>query len=121
MFKALLQFAAIAQLAALCVQAVVIKKKENPFSTMDEQAAAGAGTVKAQHTLRICNVFPFEKPLSVYHGREQIAGSEDVSSPALAYKDCRDFAGLKLKSADHIRFKVANDMQPDGEQNAGEC
>jgi hypothetical protein len=80
---------------------------------MDEQAAADAPEVS--HTLRICNVFPFEKPLSVYHGREQI--TEDGG--ALKYKDCRDFKGLNLKSADHIRFKVANDMRPDGEQNAG--
>jgi len=113
MFRALVQLAAFAALAS----AVVIKKKENPFSTLDEQAAAAAkeGGVKPQHTLRVCNAFPFEKPLAVYHGREEI--SEDGG--ALKYKDCRDFVGLKLKSADQIRFKVSNEMRPDGEQNAG--
>lgn len=68
----------------------------------------GRGFVKAlafQHSLRICNAYPYEQPLDVFRDNDQL------TKEPLPYKGCGDFLS-PLVAGDKLKFKV-------GDANAG--
>ncbi|CAD7954091.1 unnamed protein product [Amoebophrya sp. A25] len=60
-----------------------------------------------EHTLRVCNAYPYTKPMNLYLNDVDLFGG-------LEYKDCVDFVDLKLLPGDNIRFKTEVDHHERG-------
>eukprot|EP00747_Dinoflagellata_sp_TGD_P066044 gnl/TRDRNA2_/TRDRNA2_154628_c0_seq1.p1 gnl/TRDRNA2_/TRDRNA2_154628_c0~~gnl/TRDRNA2_/TRDRNA2_154628_c0_seq1.p1 ORF type:complete len:275 (-),score=78.98 gnl/TRDRNA2_/TRDRNA2_154628_c0_seq1:190-1014(-) len=52
------------------------------------------------YRLRVCNAYPIDTPLEVFHGKERLTGDDNMP-----YKSCRDFS-TPLKSNDKLEFKA---------------
>eukprot|EP00747_Dinoflagellata_sp_TGD_P066049 gnl/TRDRNA2_/TRDRNA2_154628_c0_seq6.p1 gnl/TRDRNA2_/TRDRNA2_154628_c0~~gnl/TRDRNA2_/TRDRNA2_154628_c0_seq6.p1 ORF type:complete len:272 (-),score=88.06 gnl/TRDRNA2_/TRDRNA2_154628_c0_seq6:22-837(-) len=52
------------------------------------------------YRLRVCNAYPLDTPLEVFHGKERLTGDDNMP-----YKSCRDFS-TPLKSGDKLEFKA---------------
>eukprot|EP00747_Dinoflagellata_sp_TGD_P066046 gnl/TRDRNA2_/TRDRNA2_154628_c0_seq3.p1 gnl/TRDRNA2_/TRDRNA2_154628_c0~~gnl/TRDRNA2_/TRDRNA2_154628_c0_seq3.p1 ORF type:complete len:275 (-),score=86.57 gnl/TRDRNA2_/TRDRNA2_154628_c0_seq3:22-846(-) len=52
------------------------------------------------YRLRVCNAYPIDTPLEVFHGKERLTGDDNMP-----YKSCRDFS-TPLKSGDKLEFKA---------------
>jgi predicted nucleic acid-binding Zn-ribbon protein len=68
------------------------------------QTNSASGFVKAldfQHTLRVCNAYPYQASLDVYRTKDKLTDSP------MAYKSCKDFKP-QLKTGDKLEFKVGD-------------
>mmetsp|Transcript_60607 Transcript_60607/g.128363 ORF Transcript_60607/g.128363 Transcript_60607/m.128363 type:complete len:350 (+) Transcript_60607:86-1135(+) len=82
------------------------KKKEDEPEPFDRARRHDPHFVRAmvfKHQLRVCNAYPTDVPLDVYHEENQKL-TEDSPLP---YKECRDFRS-PLKAGDSIQFKMAD-------------
>jgi len=58
-------------------------------------------TLKFKITLRICNAYPYGKPMDIYLGKEKL------TTESMPYKKCGEFAP-PLKDGDKLDFKVGD-------------
>lgn len=63
--------------------------------------ASFISSLKFQLTLRVCNAYPYARPMDVYLGKEKLTES------SLAYKSCGEFKP-SLKAGDKLDFKVGD-------------
>lgn len=55
-----------------------------------------------KHTLRICNAYPYNKPMNIELNEVELYGG-------MEYKECDDFVNLNLEPGDQLRFKTEVD------------
>lgn len=55
-----------------------------------------------RHTLRICNAYPFTKPMNIFLNEVELYGG-------MEYKECDDFVNLNLMPGDQLRFMTEVD------------
>jgi len=98
----------------LAVEAVPLNLRFWRTGGIMQSVQGGAGQhslLKAMtftQTLRVCNAYPSNATLTVYHNTEEITANH-----SLAYKRCRDFS-VTLEAGDKIEFRI-----PGHDVNAG--
>jgi len=70
--------------------------------TLRQAGSSFISSLKFNHKLRVCNAYPYARPIDVYLGKTSLTTTDPIK-----YKACREFAQA-LKEGDKIDFKVGD-------------